>query len=53
MMAVTPDGDLGCGPVCADATADPAQVAAHFLAGRCLAGPQDHRDRAARRGIVE
>src|SRR6202040_2757869 len=46
IMAVAPDGDLGCGPVRADAADDPAQMAAHFLAGRCLAWPQNDRERA-------
>jgi hypothetical protein len=53
IMAVAPDVDLGCGPVCADATDGPAQMAAHFLAGRRLAWPQNDRDGAPCRGIVD
>ena len=31
---------------------DPAQMAAHFLAGRCLAWPQNDRHGASGRGVV-
>ena len=48
LAAAITDGDLGCGSVRADAADDPAQMAAHFLAGRCLAWPQNDRDRKQR-----
>ncbi len=48
-MAVAPDGRR---PMCADAADDPAQMAAHFLAGRCLAWPQNDRHGASGRGVI-
>ena len=51
-MTIAPDGDLGRRPMRADAADDPAQMAAHFPAGRGFAGPQNDGDRASRGGVV-
>ena len=51
-MAIAPDGDLGRRPMRADAADDPAQMAAHFRAGRRFARPQNDSDRASRGGVV-
>ena len=52
IMAIASDGDLGCRPVHADAPDDPAQMAAHFLAGRRLAGTQNDCDGTPSGGVV-
>ncbi len=41
-MAVTADQDAGCRPHAPDHPDKAAQIAADLLAGRCLAGTQDH-----------
>ena len=51
-MAVAPNGDLGCRPVRADTADDPAQMAAHFLAGRRFARTQNDCDRTPGGGVV-
>ena len=53
IVAVAADGDPGRGPVAADRPDETAQMAAHLLARRCLARPQDHRDRAGRGRVVD
>jgi hypothetical protein len=52
-MAVTSNGDVGFGPVSADAPHQATEKLAHLLARRGLAGSQDHRHRPARCGIVD
>ena len=53
IVAVAADGDPGRGPAAADRPDETAQMAAHLLARRCLARPQDHRDRAGRGRVVD
>jgi hypothetical protein len=52
IMAIASDGDLGCWPVRADAADNPAQMAAHFLAGGRFAWPQNDCDGASGSGVV-
>src|SRR3954468_16971359 len=44
---VAPNGDVGVGPVSANAPGQATEKLAHLLAGRGLAGSQDHRYRPA------
>jgi len=51
-MAVATDGDPGRWPVRADAADDPAQMAAHFLAGWRFSRSQNDCHGAPRGGVV-
>ena len=51
-MTIAPDGDPGRRPMRADAADDPAQMAAHLLARRSFARPQNDGDGASRGGVV-
>ena len=52
-MAVAADGDVGVGPVPADASDQAAEKLANLHTRRRLAGTQDHRNRSTRRRIVD
>jgi len=53
IVPVTTDGDVGIGPVPADMAHQAPDVAGSFGARRRLAGPQQHRHRAAGRSVVD
>src|SRR5690349_14329560 len=50
---VAVDRDGGCGPMPADAADEPAQMAAHLLTGRRLAGTQKYRYRPRHRRVID
>ena len=53
VVAIAADGQAGLGPMATDAAIKPAQISRRFLARRRLAWTQDHRDGAARGGVVD
>jgi hypothetical protein len=52
-MAVAADGDMGVGPVPADAPDQATEQLANLHARRRLAGTQNHRNWSTRRRIID
>ena len=52
-MPVAADRDVGRGPMPADAADEPAQMAAHLLTRRRLAGTQQYRYRSRRCRVID
>ena len=53
VMPVAADRDVGRGPMPADAADEPAQMAAHLLTRRRLAGTQQYRYRSRRCRVID
>ena len=53
VMTIAADGQARVRPMTADAAHQAAQMAADFVSGRCLAGPQQHRHRARGGSVVD
>ena len=53
VMPVAADRDVGRGPIPADAADEPAQMAAHLLTRRRLAGTQQYRYRPRHRRVID
>jgi hypothetical protein len=53
IVTVAADGDVGIGPVPTDMAHEEPDVTLRFGTRRCLAGAQQHGDRAASSGVID